>query len=83
MSPMLASMGIRSNFRLRRDQKSYYHDRPVNTNTTAMLRKTCCAGKFPMQKLVTHHFAFADMPKAYDVFKNSAAEKAMKVVIDF
>ncbi|EPX9597161.1 TPA: zinc-dependent alcohol dehydrogenase family protein [Pseudomonas putida] len=55
----------------------------VNTNTTAMLLKTCCAGKFPMQKLVTHHFAFADMPKAYDVFKNSAAEKAMKVVIDF
>ncbi|WP_278987690.1 zinc-dependent alcohol dehydrogenase family protein [Sphingobium yanoikuyae] len=55
----------------------------VNANTTAMLLKTCCAGKFPMEKLVTHHFAFSELPKAYDVFKNSAAEKAMKVVIDF
>lgn len=55
----------------------------VNANTTGMLLKTCCSGKLPMDKLVTHHFKFADIEKAYDVFLNSSKEKAMKVIIDF
>lgn len=55
----------------------------VNANTTGMLLKTCCSGKLPMDKLATHHFKFAEIEKAYDVFLNSAKEKAMKVIIDF
>ncbi|EHF4985750.1 zinc-dependent alcohol dehydrogenase family protein [Enterobacter hormaechei] len=55
----------------------------VNANTTSMLLKTCCSGKLPMEKLATHSFGFSDLPKAYDVFKHAADEKAMKVMIDF
>ena len=55
----------------------------VNTNTTGMLMKTCCSGKLPMEKMITHRFKFADMEKAYEVFKNAADEKAMKLIIDF
>lgn len=54
----------------------------VNANTTSMLMKSCCSSKIPMDRLVTHHFAFAEMEKAYDVFKHAADEKAMKVIID-
>jgi alcohol dehydrogenase len=54
----------------------------VNANTTGMLLKTCCSGKLPMEKLVTHHFKFDDLLKAYEVFKYAAKEKAMKVIID-
>lgn len=55
----------------------------VNANTTGMLMKTCCSGKFPMEKLVTHHFGFDQIQKAYDVFKHAAEEKAMKVIINY
>lgn len=55
----------------------------VNANTTAMLLKTCCSGKLPIEKLVTHHFAFGDIEHAYDVFKHAADNKAMKVVVDY
>ncbi|WP_197408001.1 zinc-dependent alcohol dehydrogenase family protein [Lampropedia cohaerens] len=54
----------------------------VNANTTAMLMKTCCSGKLPMDKLATHHFKFDELEKAYDVFKHAADEKAMKVIVD-
>ncbi|THT99286.1 alcohol dehydrogenase [Lampropedia puyangensis] len=54
----------------------------VNANTTGMLMKTCCSGKLPMEKMATHHFPFSELPKAYDVFKHAADEKAMKVIID-
>lgn len=55
----------------------------VNANTTGMLLKTCCSGKLPMEKMVTHRFAFNELEKAYDVFKHAAEEKAMKVIIDY
>lgn len=55
----------------------------VNANTTGMLLKTCCSGKLPMNKLVTHHFKFEETETAYDVFLNSAQQKAMKVIIDY
>ncbi len=55
----------------------------VNANTTDMLLKTCCAGKLPLSKMITHHFAFNDLEHAYKVFKNAADEKAMKVVIKY
>lgn len=55
----------------------------VNTNTTAMLMKTCCSGKLPVGKLATHRFAFGDIEQAYDVFKHAAENKAMKVIIEY
>ena len=55
----------------------------VNANTTGMLLKSCCSGKLPLDKLATHHFKFAEMEKAYDVFKHASEENAMKVMIDF
>nr|WP_319800144.1 zinc-dependent alcohol dehydrogenase family protein [Psychrobacter sp. I-STPA6b] len=55
----------------------------VNANTTGMLLKSCCSGKLPLEKLATHHFKFAEMEKAYDVFKHASEENAMKVIIDF
>lgn len=55
----------------------------VNTNTTNMLMKTCCSGHLPVNKLITHHFRFDQIEKAYDVFKHAADKKAMKIIIDF
>ena len=55
----------------------------VNANTTGMLLKTCCSGKLPLEKMITHHFKFNDLEHAYKVFKNAADEKAMKVIIDY
>lgn len=55
----------------------------VNANTTGMLLKSCCSGKLPLEKMATHHFKFAEMEKAYDVFKHASEENAMKVIIEF
>lgn len=53
----------------------------VNTNTTSMLLKTVISGKIKPETLITHHFKLDDMMKAYEVFENSAKEKAMKVIL--
>ncbi|OON40066.1 alcohol dehydrogenase [Izhakiella australiensis] len=55
----------------------------VNTNTTAMLMKSCCTGKLPIDQLITHHFHFDEMEQAYDVFKHAADQKAMKVIVEY
>lgn len=55
----------------------------VNTNTTNMLLKSCATGKLPVKRMATHHFKFSEMEKAFNVFKNGATHKAMKVIIDF
>lgn len=55
----------------------------VNANTTDMLMKTCCAGHMQVDPLITHHFNFSEIEKAYDVFKNAANEKALKVILEF
>lgn len=55
----------------------------VNANTTDMLLKTCCSGKLPLDKMITHQFKFDDLELAYQVFKNAADEKAMKVIINY
>lgn len=54
----------------------------VNANTTDMLLKTCCSGKLPLDKMITHHFKFDELERAYKVFKNAADENAMKVIIN-
>ena len=54
----------------------------VNTNTTSMLLKTVTSGKLKPNKLITHHFKFDEILKAYKVFGNAGKEKAMKVIIE-
>lgn len=53
----------------------------VNTNTTPMLLKTVESKKLAPENLITHHFTFDQILKAYEVFGNAAAEKALKVII--
>ncbi|EDX0772106.1 zinc-dependent alcohol dehydrogenase family protein [Salmonella enterica] len=55
----------------------------VNTNTIGLLMSNCCSGRLQTEKLVTHHFKFNAIEKAYDVFKHAANEKAIKVIIEF
>lgn len=55
----------------------------VNTNTTAMLLKAFESGKVPVDQLVTHHFKFSEMEKAYDVFAHASDHNAMKVAIEY
>lgn len=53
----------------------------VNTNTTPMLLKTVESKKLAPASLITHHFTFDQILKAYKVFGDAAAEKALKVII--
>lgn len=53
----------------------------VNTNTTPMLIKSTAANKFNLDKIITHQFKLSEIDKAWDVFKNGAKEKAIKVII--
>ncbi len=53
----------------------------VNTNTTPMLLKTVGSKELAPGNLITHRFTFDQFLKAYDVFGNAAAEKALKVII--
>lgn len=54
----------------------------VSANTTNMLIKAVQNTHLPIKSLATHHFDFADMEKAWDVFKNAAESQAVKVVIN-
>lgn len=54
----------------------------VSTNTTPMLLKTVVSGKIDPNKLITHHFKFEEILKAYEVFGNASKERAMKVIIE-
>ena len=53
----------------------------VNTNTTPMLLKTVESNKLQPEQLITHRFDFDDMLEAYDVFENSADNKALKIIL--
>ncbi len=53
----------------------------VDTITTPMLLKTVLSGKLQPEKLITHRFKLNDIMKAYDIFGNAAAEKALKVIL--
>jgi len=37
--------------------------------------------KAPAEKMGTHTFTFGQMDEAYDVFRNAAANSALKVII--
>jgi len=53
----------------------------VSTSTTPMLIKTVQSGKIKPQQLVTHRFPLEQIMQAYEVFRNAAKEKAMKVIL--
>lgn len=53
----------------------------VNTNTTSLLLKTVLSDKLDPSQLITHHFAFNDIEKAYETFGHAADEKALKVIL--
>ncbi len=55
--------------------------RLVDTVSTPMLLKIVQSGKLQPRRLITHHFPFNEMMKAYDTFGNAANEKALKVII--
>jgi len=53
----------------------------VSTNSTPMLLNTVKSGKLKPEQLVTHRFSFDQIEEAYDVFRNAAKNKALKVII--
>lgn len=53
----------------------------VDTVTTPLLLKTVISGKLEPQQLITHHFALADIMKAYDTFGEAMKERTLKVII--
>ncbi|MES1167371.1 MAG: alcohol dehydrogenase, partial [Pseudomonadota bacterium] len=55
--------------------------RLVDAVTTPLLLKTVMAGKLKPAQLITHHFALADIIKAYDTFGNASRERALKVIL--
>ncbi|KAH3684095.1 hypothetical protein WICPIJ_004935 [Wickerhamomyces pijperi] len=55
----------------------------VNANTTPDLLKKIESGELEPSRLVTHHFKFSEVLKAYEVFKNSSQEKCIKVFLEF
>ena len=53
----------------------------VDTVSIPTLLKMVASGRIPAEKMGTHTFTFDQMDDAYDVFKNAAANSALKVVI--
>jgi len=53
----------------------------VDTVSIPTLLKMVASGRIPAEKMGTHTFTFNQMDEAYDVFKNAAANSALKVVI--
>jgi alcohol dehydrogenase len=53
----------------------------VDTVSIPTLLKMVASGRIPAEKMGTHSFTFDQMDEAYDVFKNAAANSAIKVII--
>jgi alcohol dehydrogenase len=53
----------------------------VDTVSIPTLLKMVAGGRIPAEKMGTHSFTFDRIDEAYDVFKNAAANQALKVVI--
>ena len=53
----------------------------VDTVSIPTLLKMVASGRIPAEKMGTHSFTFSQLDEAYDVFKNAAANSALKVVI--
>jgi len=55
--------------------------RLVDAVTTPLLLRSVIAGKLKPNQLITHHFAFDEVIKAYDTFGNGGREHALKVIL--
>ena len=53
----------------------------VNTNTVPVLIKMVQAGKLDPTCLISHHFPFTDIIKAYEIYKDAAQQKAIKIIL--
>jgi alcohol dehydrogenase len=53
----------------------------VDTVSIPILLKMVASGRIPSEKMGTHSFTFDAIEEAYDVFKNAAANEALKVII--
>lgn len=53
----------------------------VDTYSTPTLLQMVASGQLSSRAFATHHFALADIEKAYDTFTNAGTEHALKVVI--
>lgn len=53
----------------------------VNGNTVPVLIKMIQAGKLDPTSLISHHFRFSEIVQAYDLFRNAAEERAIKIVL--
>ena len=53
----------------------------VDTYSTATLLQMVSSGQLSTSPFATHHFALADIEKAYETFANAGTEHALKVVI--
>ncbi|MCP3714596.1 zinc-dependent alcohol dehydrogenase family protein [Paraburkholderia sp. CNPSo 3281] len=56
--------------------------RLVDTVSTPMLLKTVRVGRIDPNRLITHRFAFDNMPKAYETFSQAASTQALKVIVE-
>ncbi|MCE5295448.1 MAG: zinc-dependent alcohol dehydrogenase family protein [Chlamydiales bacterium] len=55
----------------------------VDTSSIPLLLKICKKGNLDPAKLISHHFYFDEILQAYEIFKNSAKEHVLKVIIKF
>jgi alcohol dehydrogenase len=53
----------------------------VDTYSTPTLLQMVASGQLSAKPFATHHFALADIEKAYDTFANAGTEQALKVVL--
>ncbi|WP_462189103.1 MULTISPECIES: alcohol dehydrogenase catalytic domain-containing protein [unclassified Frankia] len=54
----------------------------VDTVSIPTLLKMVASGRIPAEKMGTHTFTFDQVNEAYEVFRNAAANEALKVVIN-
>ena len=54
----------------------------VDTFSIPLLLKTVQSNRIDTTKLITHHFALAQILNAYDTFGRAADTKALKVIIE-
>ncbi len=55
--------------------------RLVDTQTIPLLMRLITTEQICPQELISHHFALSAIERAYTIFKNAQAEKAMKIML--
>lgn len=85
---IIANIGVHGTAALLHLEKLWSHNitittRLVDTITTPMLLKMISAKIMNAERLISHHFSFENIVKAYDTFANAGQTKAIKIVISF